>query len=363
MWNWIKNYGVFSWWSLARVVNYTLLPIRSVSLFSTRYQSQFSEVKSSQAQYWNPLSFSRQLLVRVVNDLLIQSVSRFSAKDQFCEVQSLQAHSWKPPSLLWKLLVRVVNDLLIRSVSRFSAKDQFSKVKSSRSHFWKPPSLLSTVTRASDKWLPNTECVTIFYKDQFNEVQSSQAHFWKPPSLFSTVTRARSKWPPNTECVTIFYKDQFNEVQSSQAHFWKPSIALIHWQGNLLQTHSSQTQRNNHSVEKISDLQTNATTWGIRLLRTPQPSPLYFLHIRGQSCYSAAGGSCVKQARRKWSLPGKQTSVDTQYDTHAHFSEQLFVYLPPLVFDLRSHQRPKVVIPQSSAPESGDIHCSQFQRI
>jgi len=36
--------------------------------------------------------FSRQLLVRVVNDLLIRSVSRFSTKDQFREVQSSQAH-------------------------------------------------------------------------------------------------------------------------------------------------------------------------------------------------------------------------------------------------------------------------------
>jgi len=162
--------------------------------FSTRYQSQFSEVKSSQAHFWNPLSFSRQLLLRVVNDLLVLSVSRFSAKDQFSEVQTSQAHSWKPPSLSWKLLVRVENNLLIWSVSRFSTKDQFSKVKSSQVHSWKPPSLLLTVTRSRDKWPHNTEFVTIFYKDLFNEVQSSQAHFWKPPSLFSTVTRARDKW-------------------------------------------------------------------------------------------------------------------------------------------------------------------------
>jgi len=41
---------------------------------------QFSEVKPSQTHFWEPPSFSRQLLVRVVNHtlLLIRSVSRFS---------------------------------------------------------------------------------------------------------------------------------------------------------------------------------------------------------------------------------------------------------------------------------------------
>jgi len=62
-------------------------------------------------------------------------------------------------------------------------------------------------------------------------------------------------------------------------------------------SHLSHTQRDNRSVERMSDPQANATSIG--LLGTPQLSPLYFLHISRQSCYSAAGGSCIKQARRK----------------------------------------------------------------
>ena len=146
---------------------------------------------------------SRQLLVRVINDFLMRSVSRFSAKDQFIKMKSrvtsallkntefvLDRYKWLPNT---------------ECVTIF-CKDLFNEVRPSQAHSWKPPSLFSTVNRARDKWLPNTECVTIFYKDQFNEVQSSQAHFWKPPSLFSTVIRACDQWLPNTECVTIFYK-------------------------------------------------------------------------------------------------------------------------------------------------------------
>jgi len=96
--------------------------------------------------------FLRQLLVRVVNVLLIQSVSRFPTKYQFSEVKSSQAHFWKPPSLSRQVLVRVVNDLLIRSVSRFSTKYQVSEVQSSQAHFWKPPSFFSAATRAHRKW-------------------------------------------------------------------------------------------------------------------------------------------------------------------------------------------------------------------
>jgi len=140
------------------------------------------------------------------NDLLIRSVSRFSAKDQFNKLKSSQAHFGKPRSLLSTVArARDKWPLNTEFVTIFD-KDLFNEVQSSQAHFWKPRSLFSTVTRASDKWLPNTECVTIFCKDLFNEVPSSQAHSWKPPSLFSTVTRVRSEWPPNTECVMIFYK-------------------------------------------------------------------------------------------------------------------------------------------------------------
>ena len=157
--------------------------------------------------------YSRQLLVRVINDFLIRSVSRFSTK--ICSKRyNPHKHTFETHWVCSRqLLVRVVNDLLTRSVSRF------------------------------------------------------------------------------------FTKHQYDKVQSSQAHFWKPPTAFIHWQENLLQTHPSQMQRDNHSVERMSDLQTNATS--IRLFGTPQLSPLYFLHISRQSCYSAAGGSCIKQARRK----------------------------------------------------------------
>ena len=83
---------------------------------------------------------------------------RISEKHQpeFSEVKSSQAHFWKPTSFFQQLLVRVVNDLLIRSVSQFSTKYQFSEVKSSRAHFWKPPSF-SAVTRARSKieWVPS----------------------------------------------------------------------------------------------------------------------------------------------------------------------------------------------------------------
>ena len=110
-----------------RVVNHTLLLIRSVSRLSTKYH--FSEVKPSQMHFWEPLtrSFSRKLLVRVVNHTL----------------------------------------LLIRSVSRFSTKYHFSEVKLSQTHCWEPPSLSSAVTRACSKshTTPNTECDTILYRN------------------------------------------------------------------------------------------------------------------------------------------------------------------------------------------------------
>jgi len=114
--------------------------------------------------------FPRQLLVRVVNHtiLLIRSVSRFYAKHQFSEVKPSHTHFSEPPSLSRQLLVRVLHHtlLLIRSVSRFSTKYQFSKVKPSQSHFWEPPSFFSAFTRARSKshTTPNTECVTILYK-------------------------------------------------------------------------------------------------------------------------------------------------------------------------------------------------------
>jgi len=37
----------------------------------------------------------------------------------------------------WQLILRVVNDLLIQSMSWFSTKDHFNEVQSSQAHFWK----------------------------------------------------------------------------------------------------------------------------------------------------------------------------------------------------------------------------------
>ena len=71
------------------------------------------------------------------------------------------------------------------------------------------------------------------------------------------------------------------------------AIVAVVWARRV--SHLSQTQRDNCSVERMSDPQTNATS--ICLLGTPQ----LFLHISWQSFYSAAGGSCIKQARRKGS--------------------------------------------------------------
>jgi len=129
-----------------------------------------------------------------------------SAQDQFSEVKSSQARFWKPSTLSQQVLVRVVNDLLIRSLSRFSAQDQFSEVQSSQAHLWKPPSFCSAVTRARSKWPPNTECVTIFYTRSVQWGTILTSTLLKTTDSFSAVTCARSKWPPNTECVTIFYK-------------------------------------------------------------------------------------------------------------------------------------------------------------
>jgi len=243
--------------------------------------------------------FSRQLLVRVVNHtlLLIRSVSRFSAQYQFSELKPSQSHFWEPPSLSRQLLLCVVNHtlLLIQSVSQFSTKHQFSEVKPSQSHFWEPPSFFSAVTRVRRKLhtIPNTECVTILYKisvqwvetlthallsttESFSEVSRARSKSHTTPDtecvttlckmlvhcvsdkrtfenlrvflrqilmrvvnhtlllirtteLFPAVTRAHSKShnTPDTECVTILYKTfQFSEVKPSQSHFWEsPSLS------------------------------------------------------------------------------------------------------------------------------------------
>ena len=133
--------------------------------------------------------FSRQLLVRVVNHtiLLIRSVSRFYAKHQFSEVKPSHTHFSEPPSLSRQLLVRVVNHtlLLIRSVSRFSTIRSVQWGQTLTVALLRTSEFVSAVTRARNKshTTPNTECVTILYKNQFSEVKPSHTHFWEPPSL------------------------------------------------------------------------------------------------------------------------------------------------------------------------------------
>jgi len=132
---------------------------------------QFSEVKPSQTHFWEPPSFSWQLLSYVVNHtlLLIWSVSRFSTKYQFSEVKPSQTHFWEPPSFPRQLLVRVVNHtpLLIRSVSRFSTKISVQWGQTLTDALLRTSEFFSADTRARSKsrTTPNTECVTILYQN------------------------------------------------------------------------------------------------------------------------------------------------------------------------------------------------------
>jgi len=182
-------------------------------------QYQFSEVKPSQTHFWEPLGFSRQLLVRVVNHTLplIRIVSRFSTKFRFSEVKPSQTHSWEPPSFSRQLLVRAVNHtlLLIWSVWRFSTTISVqwgqtltnALLRTVTSEFFR----VSAVTRARSKshTTPNTECVTILYKISVQWGQILTDALLKTSEIFSAGTRAHSKshTTPNTECVTILYKN------------------------------------------------------------------------------------------------------------------------------------------------------------
>jgi len=128
-------------------------------------QISVHKVQSSQAHFWKPPSF-------------FLAVTRARSKwppDTECVTifykRSVQWGTILTSALLktteffsLQLLVRVVKDLLIRSVSRFSTKDQFNKVQSSQAHSWKPTSFSLAATRARSKRPPNMDCFTIFYK-------------------------------------------------------------------------------------------------------------------------------------------------------------------------------------------------------
>ena len=185
-----------------------------------------------------------------------------------------QMHFWEPPSFSRQLLVRVVNHtlLLVRSVSRFSTKMSVQWGQTLADALLRTFGVFSAVTRARSKshTTPNTECVTILYKISVQWDKTLTHALLSTTESFSQVTRARSKshTTPDTECVTILYKNvssvrsnphsrtfenlrvfprqllvcvvnhtllliqsvsrfsaqyQFSEVKPSHTHFWEPS--------------------------------------------------------------------------------------------------------------------------------------------
>ena len=200
-----------------------------------KYQFREVTAKPSQTHFWEPPSFSRQLLVRVVNHtllrVLIRSVSRFSTQmsvqwgktltvallrtsEFFSAVTRARSKSHTTPNMecvmipsLYTISVQwgqTLTDALLRTVGFFSAV---------------------TLVRSKSHTTPDTDCHDSLQKCQFSEVKPSQTHFWEPPSFSESVTRARSKSHTtlNTECVTIVYKN-ISSVRSkpSQMHFWEP---------------------------------------------------------------------------------------------------------------------------------------------
>jgi len=128
---------------------------------------KFSKAKPSHTHFWEPPSFSRQLLLRVVNHtlLLIWTASRFSTKCQFSEVKPSLAHLWKPPSFSWQLLVHVENHTLLLIRTWHDSLRNISSVRQNlhRCTFENHRVFLGReLTRARST--PNTECVTILYK-------------------------------------------------------------------------------------------------------------------------------------------------------------------------------------------------------
>ena len=210
-----ENHRVCPRQLLVRVVNHTLLLIRSVSQFSTKRFVEWGQtltdalLRTSKFLFFSAITRARSKshttpdtecvtilykisvqwgktlthallrtseLVSAVTFVRSKSyttpntecVTIFNKKYQFSEVKPSYTHFWEPASCFRQLLVRVVNHtlLLIRSVSWFSTKYQFSEVKPSQSHIWEPGSLFSAVSRVrgNSHTTPNTECGTILYK-------------------------------------------------------------------------------------------------------------------------------------------------------------------------------------------------------
>ena len=104
-----------------------------------------------------------------------------------------------------QLLVRVVNDLLIQRIF-YKRYVQWSTILTSA--LLKTTEFLLTITRARIKWPPDTKCQSVSQfskKGQFSEVKSSQAHFQNQLSFLLAIIRARKieRVPSFTNCVEI----------------------------------------------------------------------------------------------------------------------------------------------------------------
>ena len=106
-------------------------------------------------------------------------------------------------------------------------------------------------------------------------------------------------------------------------------------------SHLSQTQRDNRSVERMSDPQMRPASAFLGRLN-------FSLSTSYTSVDRAATQPLVDRASNRHEGKGP-SQANKHRCTHSmtrmlNFFEQLFAHLPPLVFDFRSQQRPKVVI-------------------
>jgi len=201
---------------------------------------------------------SRQLLVRVINDFLIQSVSRFSTKISSMRYNPHKRTFENHRVCSRQLLVRLVNDFLIRSVLRFS-----------------------------------TKICSMRYNPHKRTFENHQSHSFigKKISFKPTLRRRNEIIAALKECQIC------KQMRPASAFLGRPNFLLS----------------------------TSYTTGG---RAATQP-----LVDRASNRHEGKGPGRANKPRCTHSM------------THMlNFFEQLFAHLPPLVFDFRSQQRPKVVI-------------------
>jgi len=196
--------------SCARGKSHTTPDTECVTILYKKYQ--FSEVKTSQSHFWEPPIFPQQLLVRIVNHtlLLMRSVSRFSIKrfvewDPTLTFAPLRTSEFFFPR---QLLVRVVNHtlLLIQSVSRSSAQYQFSESKPSHTHFWEPPSLSRCVVNPTLLLVRSVSRLSTKRSVQWGKTLTVALLRTFEFVLGSYSCAKKSHTTPNAECVSILYK-------------------------------------------------------------------------------------------------------------------------------------------------------------